>query len=454
MKSRLISLICLMVCLTGIARADDPFRNHRYNAFTTLKVDTSSIVFVGNSITNLHEWWEAFGCNAKVLNRGVSGSYSDEVLANLENVIMGHPAKIFFMIGTNDLGMYGNKTAKIAANVREIVARVKKESPKTEIYLQSVLPTEVGKRTLPAEREINDSLKKICTDCNLTYVDLWDLLIDIPSKNPLSMSNDGLHLTVKGYYQWCNAIAPIVGSKCVYTNGENNYGGVDKLYGMRVTQFGDLPVCKEDVLLIGDEVVTGGEWHELLNSTKIKSRGNAWDYPGRPLSVTLASIPVILQGREGNEQPAKVFLYAGVREVNGNKNVAASAVEYRKVVDKIREMAPNTKIYLMAHLPQANAKLSKRAKDFNLQLQIIAEDMEGVTYVDTYTPFVKGSGINPEYMMGNYLTGLGYNRLARVLADYLVEEGVSVMDEDEARELAATYEARNAAYIRSVRMKK
>ena len=136
MKSRLISLICLMVCLTGIARADDPFRNHRYNAFTTLKVDTSSIVFVGNSITNLHEWWEAFGCNAKVLNRGVSGSYSDEVLANLENVIMGHPAKIFFMIGTNDLGMYGNKTAKIAANVREIVARVKKESPKTEIYLQ------------------------------------------------------------------------------------------------------------------------------------------------------------------------------------------------------------------------------------------------------------------------------------------------------------------------------
>ena len=454
MKSRLIALICLITCLVGIARADNPFRNHRYNAFTTLKVDTNSIVFVGNSITNLHEWWEAFGCNANVLNRGVSGSYSDEVLANLENVIMGHPAKIFFMIGTNDLGMYGNKTAKIAANVREIVARVQKESPKTEIFLQSVLPTEVGKRTLPAEQEINDSLKKICADCGITYVDLWDLLTDIPSKNPQGMSNDGLHLTVRAYYQWCNAIAPVVGSQCVYTNDENKYGGVEKLYGMRVTQFGDLPVCKEDVLLIGDEVITGGEWHELLNSTKIKSRGNDWDYPGRPLSLTLASIPVIFQGREGNEQPAKVFLYAGVRNVNENKNVTATEVEYRKVVDKIREMAPDTKIYLMAHLPQTNAKLTKRTQDFNLRLQAMANDMEGVTYIDTYSPFVKGSGVNPEYMMGNYLTGLGYNRMARVLADYLQEEGVSVMDEDVARELSATYEARNAAYRQSVRKKK
>ena len=454
MKIRLITLICALACLAGISRADNPFRNHRYNTFTTLKVDTNSIVFVGNSITNLHDWWEAFGSQSNILNRGVSGTFSDELLANLENIIAGHPAKIFFMIGTNDIGMYGNKTAKIAANVREIVARVQKESPRTQIYLQSVLPSEVGKRTLQAEREVNDSLKKICTDCNITYVDLWDLLKDIPTCNPEGLSNDGLHLTAKAYYQWCNAIAPLVGSQCVYTNAENKYGGVEKIYGMRVTSFGDLPICKEDVLLIGDEVMTGGEWHELLNSNKIKGRGNAWNYPGRPLSITLASIPVILQGRADNEQPAKVFLYAGVHDVNANKNVVATAKEYKKVVDKIREMAPNTKIYLMAHLPQTNAKLNKRAQDFNIQLQIMADTIHGLTYVDTYSPFVKGSGTNPEYMKDNYLTGLGYNRMARVLADFLTEEGVSVMDEDVARELSATYEARNAAYMQTISKKK
>ncbi len=445
MKKSLLLLLLLLGFVLQPIRADEPFRIHRYSAFTTLEVDSMSIVFVGNSITNMHEWWEAFGCNPNILNRGVSGSYSNEVIANLENVISGKPAKIFFMIGTNDIGDFGNGPVAIAANVRKIVERVQKESPATEIYLQSILPSTIGKRNLPDEQQANDSLRAICQDMGLTYVDLWDLFTDIPSADASGVSNDGLHLSAKGFYLWCNRIAPYVGSECVYTNSANQYGGIRQSYGMRVTAFGDLPVYKDDVLFIGDELIHGGEWHELLHSAKAKDRGNDWDYPGRPMSITLASIPIILQGRPGNEAPAKVFLYAGVRDVNASTDLSATAQEYQKMVDKIRTLVPTTKVYLMAHLPQTTASTNtQKVAPFNALLKQMAEGMEGVTYVDSYTPFLKNGVANTQYMTGNYLTGRGYNRIAHVVAEYLEEEGVSVLSEEQADSLATLRESRNA----------
>ena len=96
MRKIVLTLSCL--CLGALsAFADLPFRNHRYDGFKVLKVTPEHTVFVGNSITNMHEWWEAFG-NAKIINRGVSGAVSDEMLANLEGVVAGRPKQIFFKL--------------------------------------------------------------------------------------------------------------------------------------------------------------------------------------------------------------------------------------------------------------------------------------------------------------------------------------------------------------------
>ena len=58
-------------------KADLPFRNHRYDAFKVLSTNDKSIVFIGNSITNMNEWWETFSSNPNVMNRGVSGAVTD-----------------------------------------------------------------------------------------------------------------------------------------------------------------------------------------------------------------------------------------------------------------------------------------------------------------------------------------------------------------------------------------
>lgn len=329
MKNRWFTLLACLLLGFGSAMADLPFRNHRYDGFKVMKpMGSDNIVFIGNSITNMHEWWEAFG-DSRILARGVSGAVSDEVVANMGSLINGTPGKAFLMIGTNDLGTNGMNTADyVSRNVRFVVDYIKRVSPTTEIYVQSILPS--NKRNEALQIQTNDSLRKICVEKEVTYVDLWDALYPIKNSDN-NYTYDGLHLTGVAYRVWCKAIQEHIGINTVYPdNAVNQNGGIGGSEGMRITSFGMLPVKSGDILMIGDEMVHGGEWHELLGSDKVKNRGNGWGYPGPGLANITKSVPVILKGRADNGEPAKVFLYAGTSDANGSD--AISDIKDRKSV--------------------------------------------------------------------------------------------------------------------------
>lgn len=423
------------------AFADLPFRNHRYDSFKVLEVNSNSIVFMGNSITNMHEWWEAFD-NHNIVNRGNSGAVSEELLANLESVITGKPAKIFLMIGTNDLGTAGiNNTAHVVGNTTKVIDRIQKESPVTEIYVQSILPSQSGLRTLALLSATNDALKALCQEKGVTYIDLWDDLMAVTSGSSLSL--DGLHLKATGYKIWCEKIASYVGSKCVYLDDANvnsQTAGLAGSFGMRASYFGGLPVKAGDVLMIGDEMIHGGEWHELLHCDKVKSRGTGWGYGGLTLAQTLGEIPVILKGRSDNGEPAKVFLYAGVPDVNGSESLATLKTSYQRIVSKIRELAPNTQVYLLSLLPRTNADInSSRIVPFNTSLKEIASATTGVEYVDIYTPLASNGVANTAYFSGDYVYGKGYAKISQVIAPLLKAEGATPTTDEKAQELIDAY---------------
>jgi len=392
----------------------------------------------------MHEWWEAFD-NHNVINRGNSGAVSDELLANLESVVTGKPAKVFLMIGTNDLGTAGiNTTEHVVGNAAKIIDRIQKESPRTELYVQSILPSQSGSRTLPLLSATNDALKALCEDRGVTYIDLWDDLMGITSGNALSL--DGLHLKATGYKIWCEKIAPYVGSKCVYLDDANvnsQTAGLGGSSGMRASYFGALPVKAGDVLMIGDEMIHGGEWHELLHCDKVKSRGTGWGYGGLSLAQTLGEIPVILKGRPGNGEPAKVFLYAGVPEVNGTAALSTLKTSYQAIVDKVRELAPNAKVYLLSLLPRTDASAnSSRIVPFNASLKEIAQANADVEFIDIYTPLARNGVANTEYFSGDYVYGKGYAKISQLIAPYLSEEGATATSDEKADELITTYARR------------
>lgn len=431
-----------------------PFRRHRYDGFKTHKLTSENIVFLGNSITNMHEWWEAFG-NANIVNRGVNGAETPIMLEHLEATLAGRPKKIFFMMGTNDLGTRGmNDPAFVAKSVRTALKRCKNESPETEIYFQSILPcTTNGVKDVKHIPITNDSIKKLCQEYGATYIDLYDDLTDIVN---MKISYDGTHLTMSGYRTWCNKIAQYVGSDCVYpADAQDVNGGNGGIAGMRTTYFNALPIKANDILILGED---GNDWHELLHSNHVKQRGTSWGYKSNDLGTMQKMLQSIFKGRSDNAEPKMVCLVLGYNEINntgnGSKTVDAIVESYKAFVNKVRELAPNTAIRLMAVIPSDNADVNKnRTIPFNEKLQAMAAEMQNVTYcADSYTLLVGDNGAIkdayfPKFSSARYMSGLGYAKLSQAMANAIgTEDGVTPTTDEEAAEGIATFDARNTLY--------
>ncbi len=194
---------------------DTTFRTTYYEQkrtlFERLPNTRNEIIFLGNSITDTAEWAELLG-DKRVKNRGISGDNSFGVLARLDEVTASRPRKVFIMIGINDLAR-NIPDSLIVRNYRRIVAQLRSDSPRTRIYLQSVLPTNDSfpqfSRHQHKEvhiRVLNDSLRALAAQSGQVFVDLHPYLIDAAGKLDRRFTNDGLHLNGAGYDRWIKAL--------------------------------------------------------------------------------------------------------------------------------------------------------------------------------------------------------------------------------------------------------
>lgn len=191
------------------------FTRHYYirkNVFESMPNTEGEILFLGNSITAGGEWSELFK-NPNVKNRGISGDITDGVLYRLEEITESKPAKIFLMIGVNDLAK-GLSTDSILTNYENILIRILDKSPLTKIYIQSILPvndnydyfkdhTNKGNSILI----INEKIQKLSKKYNQTYIDLFSSFVNEEGKLKNQFTFDGLHLNGEGYKTWKNLIA-------------------------------------------------------------------------------------------------------------------------------------------------------------------------------------------------------------------------------------------------------
>ena len=175
--------------------------------FRLLPDEKNEIIFLGNSITDIGEWTEIWH-NIKVKNRGISGDNTFGVLARLDEVLSSKPAKIFIMIGVNDISKE-TPDSIIIDNYKKIIARVKKESPKTKLYVESILPTNNDfvefknhQNKMEHIQFINKKLQEICIAEKLFYVDLYNSFLNEQGKLDKKYTNDGLHINGYGYMRW------------------------------------------------------------------------------------------------------------------------------------------------------------------------------------------------------------------------------------------------------------
>jgi lysophospholipase L1-like esterase len=169
--------------------------------YDVLPNDSNEIIFVGNSITFGCEWSELFS-NPKIKNRGIGGDNTEGVLERLTEITESKPDKIFINIGTNDLGL-DMRISEIVKNYREILHRIKLATPKTKIYIQSVLPTKnKTMRSNDSIRVLNQQLELLANENSLKYLNLFDSFLDDNGDLNMKFSLDGLHLTGQGYLIW------------------------------------------------------------------------------------------------------------------------------------------------------------------------------------------------------------------------------------------------------------
>ncbi|MBC8594906.1 sialate O-acetylesterase [Oscillospiraceae bacterium N12] len=221
MKRNWLIIMLLFIAVAGNAQENkySTFYYQRATLFEKLPVNSKDIIFLGNSITNGAEWAELFQ-NKHVKNRGISGDICMGVYDRLDVILKGKPAKIFLLIGINDVSR-GTHTDTIVHRIGMIADKIKTDSPKTKLYLQSLLPVTdyYGKFSNHTAHwkdieKINKGLMQIAEDKNLTYIDLYSHFVDTQTgKMKREYTNDGLHLLGKGYMKWVEIVKPFVEEK-------------------------------------------------------------------------------------------------------------------------------------------------------------------------------------------------------------------------------------------------
>lgn len=207
-----LSFLAIIICAQAQENKFGTYYNQRRTLFEKLPDTPNEIIFLGNSITDGSEWVELFG-DIRVKNRGISGDTTPGVLFRLNEVTRSKPDKVFLLIGINDLAN-GTKKEIVYQNICTIVSRIKEASPKTKVFVQSILPVNrefprFGNHTNKGEEVIwiNKQLKDWCLQEAFDYIDLYSQLKnkDNDLLNP-EYTNDGLHLTGTGYLVWAEYI--------------------------------------------------------------------------------------------------------------------------------------------------------------------------------------------------------------------------------------------------------
>jgi lysophospholipase L1-like esterase len=223
---RSLLLVVLTICAFSLSYSQKPataidssqysvYWWHSKDMYDHLPDTRNEIIFLGNSITDGAEWFELFD-NKRCHNRGISADVTEGVLLRLDAITKLKPAKIFIMIGVNDLSR--NMTVEqITANYRKILERIKNETPKTKVYVESVLPVNpaTGMALNHTNKtgvimELNGKLRAMAGEYGHTYIDLFTIMADADNHLPRKYSIDGLHLTYEGYRVWVEAIKKYV----------------------------------------------------------------------------------------------------------------------------------------------------------------------------------------------------------------------------------------------------
>lgn len=221
MKLRALLLSLSLFCLISLYAQEKEFDTTHRPTNYALKVEKfrsfpnskEDVIFLGNSITEYIHWNELLQLST-ARNRGISGDTTFGILERLDEVTEGQPAKIFLLIGINDISR-NFPDELILKNYREIIERIKSETPDTEVYVQTILPvnntfTKYKNHYNKDEHIlfINEELKKMSKEYDFHLIDIHPHFLNKNKRLDSLYTEEGLHLNARGYEHWAKILKP------------------------------------------------------------------------------------------------------------------------------------------------------------------------------------------------------------------------------------------------------
>lgn len=118
------------------------------------------------------------------------------------------------MIGINDIINYNKSLEEVLINYKAILTKLQKQTPKTKVFIQSVLPVNNQITRYYKDNsnilKLNSKLQELSKDFSYQYIDLFSYLADSKNQLDIKYTSDGLHLNGQGYLIWAKAIEKYV----------------------------------------------------------------------------------------------------------------------------------------------------------------------------------------------------------------------------------------------------
>ena len=189
-------------------------KNYKYviNNFKKNPLKFNQIVFLGNSITAEGGNWGEKLNYPNIRNRGIAGDVTDGILARIDEIIYFKSKAVFLLIGINDLWNFSPSipsTKYISNNILKIAKEIKKGSPETQVYVQTILPTSKS-IFVESIKKINNTIKSKSSKFNFNVIDLHSNFENNDGFIKKELTTDGIHLNSKGYKVWIEIVKPLI----------------------------------------------------------------------------------------------------------------------------------------------------------------------------------------------------------------------------------------------------
>lgn len=166
-------------------------------------INTNEKIFmIGNSITASADWPDLLS-NINTVNMGSPGITTLDAVMNVEKLLPENPKSAFIMLGVNDIKV--KVPWEVAyQNFYNLIYTIKSFSPKTEIFIISVLPTNYLNFNIydidnSEIVKLNQSLKNMSIKYNLNFINCHDDFLNENGDLDENLTYDGLHLNQIGY---------------------------------------------------------------------------------------------------------------------------------------------------------------------------------------------------------------------------------------------------------------